>query len=124
MLQQSVEARLANPARVAVAGADNSALTVAPVASTATTTVAVTFKDGAEVYEGACKACHGIGLAGAPKAGDHTAWAPRLAKGKPLLYEHALKGFTGTAGVMPPKGGRTDLSDDLIKQAVDHLTAM
>jgi cytochrome c5 len=25
---------------------------------------------------------------------------------------------------MPPKGGRTDLSDDLIKQAVDHLTAM
>jgi cytochrome c5 len=124
MLQQSVEARLANPARVAVAGADNSALTVAPVASTATTTVAATFKDGAEVYEGACKACHGIGLAGAPKAGDHTAWAPRLAKGKPLLYEHALKGFTGTAGVMPPKGGRTDLSDDLIKQAVDHLTAM
>lgn len=125
MLQESVEQRLASPARVAVAGADNSALTIAPVdASAAATAVAVTFKDGAEVYEGACKACHGIGLAGAPKAGDAAAWGPRIAKGKPTLYDHALKGFTGTAGVMPPKGGRTDLSDDLIKQAVDHLVAM
>jgi cytochrome c5 len=125
MLQESVVERIANPARVAVAGADNSALTIAPpVATAAATTVAVTFKNGAEVYEGACKACHGIGLAGAPKAGDAAAWGPRVAKGKPTLYEHAIKGFTGTAGVMPPKGGRTDLSDDLIKQAVDHLTAM
>jgi cytochrome c5 len=76
------------------------------------------------VFDGACKACHGAGLAGAPKAGDHAAWAPRIAKGKATLYEHALKGFTGQAGVMPAKGGRTDLSDDLIKQAVDHMIAL
>lgn len=124
MLQESVQERIANPARVAVAGADNSALTIAAPVATATTAAAATYKDGAETYEGACKACHGIGLAGAPKAGDSAAWAPRIAKGKATLYEHAIKGFTGTAGIMPAKGGRTDLSDDLVKEAVDHLLAM
>ncbi len=48
LLQQSVEKRVANPARVAVAGQDNSALTIAPVTATATTTTAVVFKDGTE----------------------------------------------------------------------------
>lgn len=124
MHQQSVEVRTAPPVRVAVAGQDNSALTIAPVSTATTTVVAATFKDGAEVFEGACKACHGAGLAGAPKAGDHAAWAPRIAKGKATLYEHALKGFNGQAGAMPAKGGRTDLSDDLIKQAVDHMLSL
>mgnify|MGYP003547136437 FL=1 len=41
-----------------------------------------------------------------------------------MLYDHAIKGFSGQAGVMPPKGGRTDLSDDLIRQAVDHMVAL
>jgi cytochrome c5 len=124
MQQRSVESRTAPPARVAVAGQDNSALTIAPVSTAGGAVVAVTYKDGTEVFEGACKACHGAGLAGAPKAGDHAAWAPRIAKGKTLLYDHAIKGFNGQAGVMPAKGGRTDLSDDLIKQAVDHMVAL
>jgi cytochrome c5 len=122
--QQSVEQRVANPARVAVAGQDNSALKIAPVTAGAATAVAVTYKDGTEVYENVCKACHGAGIAGAPKSGDKAAWGPRVAKGKPTLYEHAVKGFTGTAGIMPAKGGRTDLSDDLIHQAVDHLVGL
>lgn len=124
LLQQSIDARTAVPVRVAVAGQDNSALAIAPVTTAATATVVATFKDGTEVFENVCKACHGMGIAGAPKAGDHGAWAPRIAKGKPTLYEHALKGFQGTSGVMPPKGGRTDLNDDLIKAAVDHMVAM
>jgi len=124
MHQQSVEARTAPPARVAVAGQDNSALTIAPVSTAGGAVVAASYKDGTEVFEGACKACHGAGLAGAPKAGDHAAWAPRIAKGKAMLYDHAIKGFNGQAGVMPAKGGRTDLSDDLIKQAVDHMVAL
>jgi cytochrome c5 len=124
LMQQSIQVRTALPARVAVAGQDNSALKIAPVTTASANVVAVSFKDGTEVYEGACKACHGLGIAGAPKAGDHTAWAPRIAKGKTTLYEHAVKGFTGTAGVMPPKGGRTDVSDDLIKAAVDHMVAL
>ena len=124
MLQQTVGARTAVPARVAVAGQDNSALKIAPVTAASATAVAVSFKNGTEVFEGACKACHGLGIAGAPKAGDHAAWGPRIAKGKSTLYEHALKGFTGTAGSMPAKGGRTDVPDDLIKQAVDHMISL
>ena len=122
MLQQSVDDRVGNPARVAVAGQDNSELTIAPNPGTPTVALAA-FKSGTEVFDGACKVCHGPGLAGAPKAGDKAAWAPRIAKGKTTLYEHALKGFQGTAGVMPLKGGRPDVSDDLIKAAVDHMLA-
>jgi cytochrome c5 len=124
MMQRSVEARTALPARIAVAGQDNTALAITPVSTATANVVAVSFKSGGEVFEGACKACHGAGIAGAPKAGDAAAWAPRRAKGMPMLYDHAMKGYTGQAGVMPPKGGRTDLSDDLIKQAVDHMLSL
>jgi cytochrome c5 len=124
MLQTSIEERLGNP-RVAVAGQDNSALKIAPVSATAVAVVEVAYKDGAEVYENACKACHGLGIAGAPKVGDRAAWAPRIAQGKGTLYEHAIKGFDGKGeGVMMPKGGRADISDELIKAAVDHMTSL
>jgi cytochrome c5 len=79
--------------------------------------------DGPALYEAVCHTCHATGLVGAPKFGDRAAWAPRIAKGKATLYEHALKGYTGTAGVMPAKGGRTDLTDDLIKAGVDYLVS-
>jgi cytochrome c5 len=72
-------------------------------------------------YETACAACHGAGIAGAPKTGDKAAWGPRIAQGKATLYKHAIEGYIGKAGVMPAKGGRADWSDDLIKQAVDHM---
>lgn len=124
MQQESVEQRVGVPARVAVAGQDNTALAIAPVSTAITTTVAVSYKDGAEVYDGACKACHGLGIAGAPKGGDAGAWASRIAKGKATLYEHAIKGFTGTGGIMPAKGGFTNIDDDLIKAAVDHMVAL
>jgi len=125
LVMQGVEERTATPVRVAVAGQDNSALTIAPVtASTGAAAVMAIPKDGIEVYEAACKACHGLGIAGAPKAGDAAAWGPRIAKGKPTLYQHAVKGFTGTGGIMPAKGGRTDLSDELIEAAVDHMVTL
>lgn len=79
--------------------------------------------DGAAIYGQACVACHGAGIAGAPKFGDKAAWAPRIKQGMPLLYEHSLKGFTGKSGMMPPKGGRMDFSDDQVKAAVDHMVA-
>jgi cytochrome c5 len=111
-------------ARVAIAGQDNSALAIAQPAAAAAAPAMAVPKDGHELYETACKACHGAGLAGAPKAGDRAAWGPRLAQGKATLYEHALKGYTGKTGVMPAKGARTDLSDDLVKQGVDYLASL
>jgi len=77
---------------------------------------------GSAVYQSTCVTCHGSGLAGAPKYGDHGAWGPRVAKGKDVLYAHALNGFQGTKGVMPPRGGRPDLSDQSVKEAVDYMT--
>jgi cytochrome c5 len=122
---RNVAARLAPPSQEAVAGQDNSALAIKAPATAAAGSAAVELpKNGTELFEQTCSACHGQGIAGAPRAGDKAAWAPRIAKGKATLYEHALQGFTGSAGVMPPKGGRTDVSDDLVKQAVDHMVQM
>ena len=119
---KTVVMRIAEPAREAVAGADNSALAVkVQTAEGAGSASPAMPKNGTDVFEQTCSVCHGQGIAGAPKAGDKAAWAPRIAEGKATLYEHALKGFQGKTGVMPPKGGRTDLPDDLVKQAVDHM---
>jgi len=112
-------------AQEAVAGQDNSAMAIqAPAGAGAAAPVAAVPKNGAELFEAVCKTCHGTGLAGAPKAGDKAAWGPRIAQGKPTLYQHALNGFNGKTGVMPAKGGRTDLPDDLIKQGVDYMLSL
>jgi cytochrome c5 len=122
---KSVNERVAPFARVAVAGQDNSALKIEATTPAGSAGAGPAMpKTGDELYETACKACHGAGIGGAPKAGDKAAWGPRVAKGKDILYDHALHGFTGTAGVMPAKGGRVDVSDDLVKQAVDHIVGM
>jgi cytochrome c5 len=119
---QQTDARIRPFARVAVAGHDNSSLQIAQATGQAPAAVAIP-KNGEELYASTCSACHGQGIGGAPKFGDHGAWAPRVAQGKAMLYKHALEGFQGKSGMMPQKGGRTDLPDDLIKQAVDHMVA-
>ena len=121
---KNVAARIAPPSQEAVAGQDNSALAIKAPAAAAAGSAAALPKNGTELFEQTCSACHGQGIAGAPRAGDRAAWGPRIAKGKAVLYEHAIQGFTGTAGVMPAKGGRTDAPDDLVKQAVDHMLEM
>ena len=122
---KGVDERLQPFAKVAVAGQDNSALKIeSSVAGAGPSAAPAMPKTGDELFEQACKACHGPGIGGAPKAGDHAAWAPRIAKGKDVLYDHALHGFTGTAGMMPAKGGRVDVPDDVVKQAVDHIIDM
>jgi cytochrome c5 len=117
--QAVVAERIAPVAKVAIAGQDNSAL--APVQQAA----AEPAKElgGEEVFNMACMACHGAGVAGAPKFGDKAAWAPRIAKGADTLHKHALEGFQGSTGVMPPKGGRADLADKSVINAVDYMVA-
>ena len=50
-------------------------------------------------------------------------WGPRIAKGIDTLHMHALMGFQGEKGFMPPKGGRVDLSDEEIMGAVDYMVS-
>jgi len=122
---KSVAERIQPFSQVAIAGQDNSALAIkaAPAAAQAGGAAAMP-TSGTELFAQACSACHGQGIAGAPKAGDATAWAPRIAKGKDMLYQHALHGFQGNSGVMPPKGGRMDVPDALVRAAVDHMVDM
>lgn len=61
--------------------------------------------------------------AGAPIAGNKDDWAPRIAQGKPTLYKHALEGFTGNKGTMPPRGGNPSLKDNEVEAAVDFMVA-
>lgn len=76
--------------------------------------------DGKKIFDTSCAACHATGVAGAPKLGDKAAWAPRVAQGADTLYEHAIKGFQGKAGFMPPRGG-SSASDAEVKAAVDYM---
>ena len=75
--------------------------------------------DGKKVYDATCVACHGAGVAGAPKTGDKGAWSARLKSGMNALYTSALKG----KGAMPAKGGNAALADADIKAAVDYLAS-
>ena len=76
---------------------------------------------GPQVYNEACLMCHGSGIGGAPMISDAAAWEARNAQGKDVLYQHAIEGFAGNSGYMPPKGARMDLSDDDVRAAVDYM---
>ena len=80
-------------------------------------------RDGQQVYQASCVACHDAGIAGAPKAGDKGQWAKRIAKGLDALYASSINGIQGSAGVMPAKGGNPALSDAEVKAAVDYMVA-
>lgn len=117
-----VQERIAPLGKVAVAGHDNAALAIpdtAPKAAAAAGPAPVL--TGEETFKQTCSACHGAGIAGAPKFGDKKAWGPRLAGGIAILREHALKGFTGEAGAMPAKGGNPALNDQSVLNAVDYM---
>lgn len=74
---------------------------------------------GENTFKTVCSACHGQGIAGAPKFGDKQAWAPRIAQGWKTLAQHALHGYKA----MPPKGGRPDLPDQQILEAMAYMAS-
>jgi cytochrome c5 len=76
---------------------------------------------GKSVYNKTCALCHAANVAGAPKPGDKADWGPRIAQGNDVLYKHALEGFTGAKGQMPPRGGAATLTDDEVKSAVNYM---
>jgi len=138
-VQAAAPAAAGTPAEAAAAPAAQNAATAAPVAGTpaaapasapapapaaapAAAPAVASADTGKTLYNSACVACHGAGIAGAPKLADKAAWAPRIQQGTAVLYDHAIKGFQGKAGVMPPKGGASAPDAD-IKAAVDFMVA-
>lgn len=79
-------------------------------------------RTGPQVYNEACIVCHAPpGVAGAPVLGDAAAWAGRVEQGTEMLNDHVLNGFQGNTGVMPPKGGRLDFSDEEVIAAMQYM---
>ena len=73
-------------------------------------------KAGEDVYKAQCLACHGAGVAGAPKLADAAAWGARIATGYEALLNSALKG----KGAMGAQGGG-DFEDAEIGRAVAYM---
>ena len=74
-------------------------------------------RSGEQVYKQTCSACHGTGVAHAPKFGDTAAWAPLIAEGQHILSSHALVGVRA----MPTKGGAPDLKVAEFSNAVAYM---
>ena len=112
----SVAAAAAATATVAAATAASAADVAKKAAAPAA--AGVDLAVGEKLYRSNCFACHDMAVAGAPKLGDKAAWAERIAQGDDVMVKHALEGFTGKTGVMPPKGTAINASDDEIRSAV------
>jgi cytochrome c5 len=107
-------------ARIAAVGQINVAQAQSTTQAAAASESAV---DGEKVYQSACIACHGAGVAGAPRVVDAPTWVARIAAGSGTLYANAVNGFQGSSGVMPGKGGNPTLSDEEVKAAVDYMVS-
>lgn len=76
---------------------------------------------GEKLFKATCAMCHQTGAAGAPIVGKKEEWSERIAQGMPMLYDHAIKGYTGKKGLMPAKGANTSAKDEDVKAAVDYM---
>jgi cytochrome c5 len=113
----------------AMSGTFDSAKDVSTAVATKTSEVIATVagsddtKLGETIYKSKCVACHGTGAAGSPKLDDKAAWEARIAQGNEVLTQHAIKGFKGNTGYMPPKGGYMSLSDEDISLVVQYMVS-
>ena len=78
--------------------------------------------DGEVIYNNLCAGCHTSGAGGAPTL-VAAQWTARIAQGADTLHRHAIEGYTGAAGVMPPKGGNPALTDEQVIATVDWMLA-
>jgi cytochrome c5 len=116
-------AEAAAPAPEAAPAAEQPAAPEAATEAAPATAEAGGADKGKKVYDSLCMICHAQGVGGAPKLGDRADWGPRIAQGNDTLYKHALEGFQGQKGVMPPKGGNASLPDEDVKAGVDYMVS-
>ncbi len=81
-------------------------LLLASAAQAQTPASPLALKSGEQVYRETCLACHGAGVANAPRVGDKQAWGKLIKEGQAVLTAH---GWVGVRA-MPPKGGNPALS--------------
>ena len=93
------------------------AFAAATLAALAAPVAAQDLAAGKAVYEGACVACHGTGVLGAPKVGDAAAWKARSAGGLGPLLASAKNG----RGNMPVRGGNPALTDAQLQNAIGYM---
>jgi cytochrome c5 len=105
----------AAPATPPTTGAAAPAPTPAPAA--AATQQAAVNPAGEKLYKTTCFACHGTGVAGAPKFGDKAAWDKYVQTGMDTMVKTAITG----KGAMPPKGGAANASEADIRAAVEYM---
>lgn len=74
--------------------------------------------DAAAKFQQTCNACHGMGVANAPKAFDKAAWEPRLAKGMDALVTSVTNGFNA----MPPRGLCMDCTAEQYKELITYMS--
>ena len=77
--------------------------------------------DGKVVFDNLCTACHTSGAGGAPKLDAAGIGARMAQQGLDELVKRATEGFTGTAGVMPAKGGNPAISDEQMQKTVEWM---
>ena len=75
---------------------------------------------GKAIVDANCFVCHAQGINGAPIIGNIKMWGKRLPQGLETLIDHAINGY---AGMMPPKGGNPDLTDEQIRLAVTYMVS-
>ena len=81
-------------------------------------------RTGQQVFDKICSQCHAADstVAFSPKVTHNDQWTARIAQGFETLVQHAVQGFKGPAGgVMPAKGGATDLTDEEVARAVAYM---
>ena len=74
---------------------------------------------GESIVKANCLVCHAQGINGAPIVGNAKMWGPRIEKGQDVLVQSATNGF----GLMPAKGGKTELTDEQIALAVNYFVS-
>ena len=72
-----------------------------------------------EKYNKSCAMCHNMGAAGAPKAHDEAAWAPRLEKGMDALVASVKNGLNA----MPPTGLCADCTDEEYQELIKYMSS-
>lgn len=105
------------PVTAAPAAPATAPMVVAAAPAAAAPAAPATNDVGEKLYKQACAACHIAGVANAPKFGDKTAWAPRIATGMDAMVAAVISG----KGIMPPRGGAASASDADLRAATQYM---